>query len=345
MSKIQLRPANKHDGPSIARLIVESADTGKVGLTVNYKINAYEANTLGLDSCGVVAENPEQGIIGVGFIKLSQRLVRGRQHPVAYLFSLCVHPSFRGRGVAKQLTDWRVRYAKQTAGPDVLLWTAIQQGNHASLQVTSTWAKSLYDGLSMLTQKTTPAAPKAHSHTLRIAQGSDLLSFTCQINSFYKDHLLYRATDVQMLEDWFKPSLFPQPHRQCYVVENAANEIVAGAKIIEDFRVRTMQVQQLPTWMRLLNRFTRMIPPSNELKGVAVSSIWFRPNHEQAVRFLWESLAHQFCGSADILTYQCDSKSPLMNIVPTKRWIPKGKLTIAASENIFGENKLLFPPG
>jgi len=135
--KLNIRPIQSDDGPALATLLQNSADTGRIGVVPIFENDPYILLTQGNQNktSFMVAEAPDNsklaGICGVSF---DNRKWNSGVKPHAYFHSLAVDPAYRRQGVATQLSNWLYEEAGSSLGEDAVMSAFIQGGNIGSLR-------------------------------------------------------------------------------------------------------------------------------------------------------------------------------------------------------------------
>lgn len=340
----QMQPA---DGQALAALFAHSPDGGRFAIAARYHIDPYLAmHALDPGVVGVVAERPSTGdLVGMGLVQLGACCVGGEKRPYALLTSLMVHPDYRRQGIASRLAQWRVDYARQRFGEDVLLLAFIQQGNDPSLAVAQTWAQQIGGELqsSLMRVRSKPPRPVA-GVIVRAAQPADLESVAAGMNEFYRDHALYRPETAATLTAWLQSSPFDTPIRRLFVAESEADGIVAGLAVTEQCRLTTMEVQRMPGLVRLLNKVVHMVPPDGVLRQLGVSKMWYAPGRQEAAQYLWQSIRWQSRHQGSHLVCSYDPRGNLPGVLRLPFWLPKGSSVLAAAGPVsIDDDQLLYP--
>lgn len=344
---VTLRQMQPADGQALAALFAHSPDGGRFAIAARYHIDPYLAmHALDPGVVGVVAERPSTGdLVGMALVRLGECCVDGEKRPYALLTSLMVHPDYRRQGIAAQLVQWRVAYARRRLGKETLLLAFIQEGNDASLAVAQKWAQQIGGELQSGLVRVRSKPPRSVAGvTVRAAQSADLASIAAGMNEFYRAYALYRPETAVTLSAWLQTSPFDTPIRRIFVAETKAGEIVAGLAVTEQCRLTTMEVQQMPGLVRLLNKVVRMVPPDGVLRQLGVSKVWYAPGRQDAAQYLWQSIRWQSRHQGSHLVCSYDPRGALPDVLRLPFWLPKGSSVLAATGPVpFKDDWLLYP--
>lgn len=333
MTQISLRQLQPGDGRALRELFAFTPDGGQFAISPQYQIDPCQALiALSPKSVGVVAEAPDTGqIVGVGLVQIEDRYLDGTLAPVAHLYALTVHPSYRRQGIAAQLAQWRIAYARQKAGEDVAILAFIQKGNAASLAAARKWGR-LTDGQyrnSLIRTRQKPP-PETAGLIIRQAKPDEYDQIAQNLNTFYRDYDLYAPQTGRDLTDWLQKTPFARPFRHYYVAVDNQNNLLAGLAVAEQSRIVTMRVQNTPVTARLLNRVVNMAPSNGILRQLSVNKVWYAPEQLPAGRQLWEFLRWRLRDRGSHLLCSHDPRGPVAKVINPPFWLPKGTSGIAA---------------
>ena len=345
MTQISLRQLQPGDGRALRELFAFTPDGGQFAISPQYQIDPCQALIeLSPKSVGVVAETSDTGqIVGVGLVQIEERYLHGTLAPVAHLYALTVHPSYRRQGIAAQLAQWRITYARQKAGEDVAIFAFIQKGNAGSLAAARKWGRLIdgqYRNSLMRTRQKLP--PEIAGLIIRQAKPDERGQIAQNLNTFYRGCDLYAPQTGRDLTGWLQETPFARPFRHYYVAINSQNNLLAGLAVAEQARIVTMCVQNMPAAARLLNRVVNMVPPDGILRQLSVNKIWYAPDQLPAARYLWEFLRWQLRDSGSHLLCSHDPRGPVAEVINPPFWLPKGTSGIAA-HNLTLDGRVVCP--
>lgn len=142
-AEFDLREVTPEDGDALKRLFENNPDGGELQFAPKFEADPYRVFSEMIpkqDFAGYIAETTTGEAVGAGFIALSDARIGGELRPRGYLAGLVVDREHRGEGLAKRLAAERIRYAEETAGDEVVISAAIQNGNEPSMAVARSWA-------------------------------------------------------------------------------------------------------------------------------------------------------------------------------------------------------------
>lgn len=344
---VALRPLTPTDGPAVAELCEHSPDTGRVSFSFRYQRDAYQVlSALKPHSLGVVATRPDHAeLLGLGTVSFGQCQFEGQVGPFALLDNLHVHPAFRQQGMAATLSQWRIAAARDQIGAEGLLVAAIQQDNVGSLTNARRWCRQLVGRLTLgaFPLRTRPVNPP-RALSLRPAELAELDLIAHSLNTFYHAYHLYPPETGETLQAWLGQTAGDIAFRGYWVAIDAAGQIQAGLGVTEAYRLRTRQVQAMPTGIRLINRLIRLIPPDGELREAWIDKFWFADGGLEAARSLWETVRWQWRDRANVVVIPFDPRSPLAAVCYLPFWRPRGVFTMAVSgPRPMDERRLIHP--
>src|SRR5215510_2169557 len=125
-----LRLMEPRDAAAYAELMANSPEQGLITIQVLYKMDAYEMlMQRRIGQVVVVAETPEGKVVGAAAADWRPVWFQGQAVEAVHLHSLFVHPQYRQHGVATALSKWRIGWAREHYGEDILIFAEIQQDN------------------------------------------------------------------------------------------------------------------------------------------------------------------------------------------------------------------------
>ncbi|MGH2536094.1 MAG: hypothetical protein ACRDHL_01730, partial [Candidatus Promineifilaceae bacterium] len=180
--------------------------------------------------------------------------------------------------------------------------------------------------------------------TIRPAGPDDLEAVAEGLNDFYQGYNFYEPHTAGSLVSWLAQSPFETPFNHYYVVVDAAEEVLAGAAVSEQYRTIEMRVHHIPWAMRWLNKLVKFVPADGALKQIGLSKIWFAPGQLKAAQFLWETIRWEWRQKANTLTVFFGPRSPVADMVKIPAWLPKGHLVLAVNGPVpMNEDRLIYP--
>lgn len=345
---ITLRQLTPEDSLKYGELIAESPDTGAIRVSQRFEIDPYTAVTNAHPgSAGVVAETPEYGgFIGAGLVRVSRCQWEGQDVPYALLNTLVVHPKFRRRGVASRLAKWREEYAGQQFGSEEGVTFAIIQKNNTGSELTAKkWYRQfLADRLVIIPMNVRSKPPvQMTEFSVREISPSEMDEVAAKQNRFYKDYNLYPIESAESLVHWCSESPFDTPFHHYFVVTDRSDNILAGAGLSENGRMRKLIVEHVPPMLEFLNRFLRVVPADRVMRELNLSRIWFADGQLNVARYLFETVRWEWRDKGTSVINFVDVRSPTMDIYGVRPWTIKsgGGIALRAPTDM-PEDRLVY---
>lgn len=338
LSPINLRLLTPRDYPGLTSLLQTSPDAGQIQIAPYYYLDAYTSFTLqNKDAVGVIAEDTETNeIAGAGFISFGRGNVSAGQKNYAFLKGLVVHPTYRRQGIGAQLASKRLQLARERLGSDGLIIATIQKSNAASLSVAGKWGRPLptvvTGGATKMARRAPEPLPGIQVKSMNQANNEDLRILTQQANQFFMNHDFYEPETADTLKTWMESNPFDSPFCHYYVATDSVGQFLAGAKVIEQYRLVEMHVKEIPTYMRLLNKMLKVIPENGIMKQLMVSSLWFSPGRLREAQYLWETIRWEWRDRATTIVSFYDSRSPVAEVVRLPAWMPRANMSLYVSQ-------------
>ena len=333
-----LRQLTPRDYPGLTQLLQTSPDAGQIQIAPFYHLDAYTSFTLqNKDALGVIAEDPETSeIVGAGFISFGTGNVSGEPINYASLKGLVVHPTYRKRGIGAQLASKRLQLARERLGSDGLIIATIQKNNAASLSVAGKWGRPLPSiitgGATKMAKRAPEPLPGIQVKLMNHANIEELQRLTQQANQFFTNHNFYEPETADTLRTWMENSPFDSPLCHYYVATDSAGQFLAGAKVIEQYRLVEMRVKEIPTYMRLLNKILQVVPDNGIMKQLMVSSLWFSPGRLKEAQYMWGTIRWEWRDRASTIISFYDSRSPMAQVVRLPAWMPRASMSLYVSQ-------------
>lgn len=333
---ITLRQLEPTDGPAIDQLGRQTPDTGAVAFYTVFHMDPYECLlALNPGMVGVIAEAVDHdGLVGLGFITFGECLYEGELRPFAYLSSLSVHPDYRRRGIASQISEWRVEAARQRfreLGREGVIFAGIQGGNTGSVKTAGKWSTQQLEGHTRVVPvkvRTKPPKP-AGGFEVRPVQPQEYEQVLEKQNAFYRGHNLYPPQTAHQLSEWrSEPVLGHQIHDYLVAVDGSG-DIVAGLSTTAEGKLLSSRTVRLPLPLRLANIFMKMIPQDGVNKRIKIEQFWFAPGYLEAGKFLWESARWLLRVLGTMLMIFFDPHSPVSKAITVPKYMPSNSGTIA----------------
>jgi len=333
-----LRQLTTREYPGLTHLLQTSPDAGQIQIAPFYHLDAFTAFSLqNKDALGVIAEDPETSeIVGAGFISFGNGNVLGEQRRYAALKGLVVHPAYRKQGIGKQLAHKRLELARDRLGSDGFIIATIQKNNAASLSVASKWGKPLpaiiTGGATKMRGRAPESLPGIQVKLINHASNEKLQILAEQANQYFVNYNFYESETEGTLRAWMENSPFDSPLCHYYVATDSSGEFLAGVKVTEQYRLVEMRVQQIPAYMRLLNKMLQIVPDNGIMKQLMVSSLWFSPGRLKEAQYLWETIRWEWRDRASTIVSFFDSRSPMAQVVRLPAWMPRASMSVYVSQ-------------
>ncbi|MBF0395940.1 MAG: hypothetical protein HQK78_04160 [Desulfobacterales bacterium] len=345
MDKANFRQMKPEDGEKIAQLCKASPDTGSFSYYPDFKINPYD----GLSSqypnhVGVVAEiDSYDGLIGVGDSIFGECFFNGEIRKFAFLKAYHVHSGFRRYKVGTGIDQFLVKNAHEKMGNNVLMLGSVQTKNVPQLSMilkSSGWVPHtrFYSGVFDFCSK--PPLVNAKFEVNKACK-NDLETISSRLNEFYKNYNLYEPQTPESLDSWISNPLFSEPFCHYYVVMDKNKNILAGIGIIEEYRVRTFVVCDIPFTTKIINIALKIIPKNKIIRQLIASKIWFDNNHRDAADYLFKTIRWEWRQKADVLICHYDPRSPLAEVLQLPKWRPKVEYFVMTLEQM--NDQLIYP--
>lgn len=339
-----VREATPEDEAALAALDAASPDAGEVAFTLEHHVPAAEIDRPHEISERFVAE--VDGVLaGTAHLDIGTCRFEGEDVRYALLNTLQVHPDYRRRGIAAQLTDWRLRRAIELAGPGVVAVAYIQAGNTASLGNARRWATQVGGRLVVtpVPMRRRPPRPRA-GLTVRPAANAELAEIGAAIDAHYADHDFARRWDQTRLAGWLAASPFPDPVNHYLVVSDQSGRLLAGLGLREEGRLTSLVIGHLPAHLRAANAVLRFVPRDGRMRNLIASKIWFAPGQLEAARYLWETTRWEWRNAGTSLLVSHDPRSPLRDIVAAPPWLPTTSTVVAVRSGIPMRQETILEP-
>lgn len=346
-TEIRLRQMQPVDSSEFTELVQNSPDTGQMSVSAQYQLDAYQAISLRYKATiGVVAQaNEYDGLVGAGLVSFDKCTFDGSIVNYALFHSLIVHPSYRRRGIAAELTQWRLHCALEKLGEEGLITASIQYGNRGSIATAQKWCQQWVGPIkgSMTRMRTRPPSQLADV-LVREAYADEFEQITHQQNQFYRNHNFYKPETPETLTTWLTTTPFDTPFNHYLVAVDRHGNILGGLSLTDQFRLVRMQMEHMTAFARVLNRFLGVVPSDGSLRQVNVSRLWYAPGQLAAARYLWETIRWEWRNRGSVLVCYFDPRGCLPKVLRLPIWMPTSKfiLAIRGGVNTLTQDKLIY---
>jgi len=346
--KFKLRAMQPSDGASVTNLITDFDGD----MTTRFLLDAYTAITTGTEyrTLGVVVECAGyDGLVGMGTVRFNSVRNDGDILPHAFLDGLKVHKDFRGQGLGYQIADWRIQKARESYGDHCVIATGMLQENLASHAVAKKWCREFieaaFDVLIMPTRRQQPK-PLA-GITVHDIEYHEYDEFAAKQNKFYEHYNLYPLGKASSIANALGVSAEGRKPYRFFVAADADGNLLAGAQTWARGMLKSDTLNDPPTPLRILNNVLHLLPSDFIIRDIAVSGLWYEPDHFPVARFLWETIRWECKEQGTTVAASFDPRDPARQVVTLKPWHqPRPKVTIAIHGPIsINREKLLFAAG
>lgn len=345
MSAVTLREMSERDGPRYAALLRASPDTGAVRFSPEYVHDPVQViRALRPDTVGVVAETGDGDIVGAALISFGACEVEGAPRPYALLNALAVHPAFRGRGVASQLTRWRLERAKERTGSDGAVLAMIQTGNAGSFANARKWATQIFGRIVTTAHPMRSRPPRTGRYEIREATEADWRRVADGVARFESGSNLRVRETAETLRAWTAAAPFGARFRHQLIAIDTRGHAVAGAAVAVQAELMRLRVEQVPPAIRLANLALRVIPPDRIARQLVVYRLWFEEGAEAGARAAWEHARWAYRERANTILTWFDARGRVAGVLPVRPWTPKTTATLAVRSSVrLDETRPLVP--
>jgi GNAT superfamily N-acetyltransferase len=329
-----LRILTPEDSLNYGKLNEESPDTGALRISQHFEIDPYTAViNAHPGSVGVVAETPNyDGFIGAGLVQFGRCHWEGRDVPYALLNTLAVHPNFRRRGIASRLAKWRDEYAHQRFGEEqCVIFALIQKNNTGSELTAKKWYRQfLADRLVIIPVSMRSKQPiQKTEYNVREISPKEIEEVVSKQNHFYKDYNLYPNETAESLTHWCNESPFDTPYHHYFIVTDRSDNVLAGAGLTEQGRMRKLIVEHVPPALEFLNKFLKAIPAGRVIKELGLSRIWFAAGRLKVAQYLFETIRWEWRDRGTSILCISDTHAPTFRIHNVQPWTIKTTSSLA----------------
>lgn len=324
---ITFREFRKSDGPAFTRLAEVSGDAGRIGYKRRFQGNAYSVlGQLHGKTHGIASEASDfDGLVGSGFLRLGSCQYEGEVLRSGCMHNLVVHPGYRRRGIASNIIRRRIDLAENRLGQDCVLWAAVQDGNLWNrCMLKRGFQHALHGRVATFSVRMRPKPPNSKAgYRVRVAAQREYLQIVEEMNRFYRDYNFFEPCDADELARWCESSPFPDPFRHYVIVEGSEGELLAGAGVSESYKLRSVQIEKIPLYLRAMNRVVKFVPDNGIVNDAQVTKFWYRNGNIGAARYLWESCRWMWRDRCTSLTISLDPNSGLIKVIRPRMLLPR----------------------
>lgn len=323
-----LRPMEARDSQAYAELMATSPESGLITVQVLFKEDAYEMlMKRRIGQTVVVAETPDGKVVGAGSADARPIWFAGQPVQAVHLHGLLVHPNYRRHGVATAVVQWRIKWAHETYGENVLIFAEIEQNNIAAFRNASKWATGFgqprESGFLRVYKKPRSTLPGVK---VREAEEKDYPAIVQGLRDFNHDVNFTRYVTDDRLHRNLEP-IHGQIFRHRYIVEE--DGVVVGGAVLSahDPSVETRMIRA-PFLNKVIARWSGMIGPDDVVNGGEIDGIWFKPGHTDAAHNMVEYLRYKAHTDTDALNLTVLNPKA-WEAVRINHWMPHTILSVA----------------
>lgn len=327
-TQFHLREMQLQDSPAISELIQQ----GDGLMTTYFEIEAYRAmiEFAELKTVGVVAEVADfDGLAGIATLRSGRCQFNGSVLPFIILDSLKVDEGFRKQGLGTLLAQWRIDYARQQFGEDVVLLSVTSTDNIASQNTMKKWSREFTDPFPITLLRTSSRKPTdLQSLTIRDAHPDEYEALANAQNAFYRDYNLYMPVSAESLAKDVAQSFNGQPITRHIVAVTDNGDLVAGGSARYRGDLMYDKITPPPP-LRLANMFLRLLPPDGILRDVQLRGLWFTHGQETSLQHLLHTVRYLYHDKASMIGLIFDQRSPLQALIKRSRFLPIPQIIVS----------------
>jgi predicted N-acetyltransferase YhbS len=333
-----IRPAQPGDSPHIAALETAHPDSGALGLSFHYKVDALAAQQALRPGSVCLVADAGGSIVGMGFYWPSIGTVSGSNRFVGMIYGLVVHSEFRRQGIASSIYAALVEHIRTAGGPGAVVVAGVQAGNEGSVKAAKRWAtQSIIGRTRVLVRPTRSKAPKLpRGLEFREVSDADWVAVAEGITTCYQDHELAPKWDAAQMRDSYEAVPFGERIRGYVVATNEHGEIIAGIGAVFDGLVETGHFERMPLVLRMVDAVFHLLPRDGVLRRVVCRDVWFSRDvarSAEALSALWDFASWTWRAQGNNLMLITDRNGPVSRAIPKKVPIPDvGSRLMVASE-------------
>ncbi len=286
-----IRSLTQEDDKAVRHLLEAYPEPGLVSTTMQMRSEsvgqAFNLIRPGSYSLGAFLpdDNTNTHLVGVIYGWPHQIQVKGQLYPALLIYGLVVQPEYRNHELGVLLRSKLLNWAIQNFDKDKLVVYAYTQKPGPDEQ-----SKAANRHLALTPVKTLPSVRIGSGSPVREASQADFTFIIQGLNEFYRNYDFYVPQTNAGLSEWLTPKKLDGIElslAKYYVIPDKSGSIQAGLGIFNTTLLYDVQVTQVPTPVRLLNKILKVIPEDGFLKLLQVSRIWYSAGQLPLARKLW----------------------------------------------------------
>lgn len=345
-SKFLFKSLTPADDKAIRYLLEAYPEPGLVSTVMQMRTasvsRAFDLIRPGSYGLGAFISEDSKNLAGVIYGWPHQLQIKGKLYPALLIYGLVVQPQYRnselGTLLRRNLIDWAV----QNFDKDKLIVYAYAQKPGPDEQATNR-------RLALTPVKTLSSARSILSSRVREATATDFNYITQGLNEFYKDYAFYIPQTSGGLTEWLVPKKLEGqelPLAKYYVISDGSGTIQAGLGVFNTTLLYDVKVSRIPSAVRLLNKFLKVIPEDGFLRLLQVSRIWYNVGQLSLARELWKEvqLIEKARGSSLVVSFDpASSLKEVFNLSFTHLTSKMSLIIHQAPPDLDFSNSLLAP--
>jgi predicted N-acetyltransferase YhbS len=346
MTEFRLRPMEAGDGPAMARLLREEAQTTRISLTTTYQHDVVTSLLAQHPTLfGVVAEVPgDDRLAGMATAFMQDLTIAGRPYRTAFLENLKVRTDLRRQGLGGRLAAWRIEEAERRADGELVVMTVMDSSNEGSLATARHWASQILGPISVRITRMAGSARARDDIRVRPIEGADLPAVVNGARAFFAAFDLVPVITPELLEGMLASTSLGESIRDYRVAVGPDGTILAGAGVGERYKLMVDHIDRIPAPLALLGRLTGVLPADRILRSIELFLVWHRPGRADAARVLWDAIRAEWHDRATGVGALVDPRSSLIDALPIGRLPgPRIELSVAVrSPTPIAADRLLY---
>jgi hypothetical protein len=205
-----------------------------------------------------------------------------------------------------------------------------QSGNASTDRIFKRWLSSILGPLVYLPLPTLPDPPATPPGWMAgpLAE-NEWEAFSRGVNEFYAGFNFFQPTTGAGLRALCARTPLASPFRHAFAVVDARGDLLAGLIVMEEYRLKKMEIHALPAPIRALNRVMQFLPRDGAMREVYLDHLWFRPGQALAARHLVDTVRWIWQDRATNVSVLIDPRGPVKAVFPTRPWTIQARTRLA----------------